>query len=669
MNWSQNVTGSRGWHFLSGEGKSMARKRLKVDLFRELTWDDLREWAGDTIVSRGRGYQRNSQVEGLARTSSGRVIAWVHGAKRYTTWVDFEEGALASACSCPYGATCKHAVAVVLEYLDHLKNDIEVPEVAEQDSRMALLQESLEEETWDEDEEEGMRDAGQVASQRPGKGAAESLRAFLKQQTKAQLVALIEDLAERYPVVRETLQDLHDLSRGTPKRIVTAVRREIHELGAEPGWKNSWSGEGFIPDYSRVRDRLEALLARGHADEVVALGKELLEVGKSQAEMSHDEGETAAQISSCLDVVFQALPQSSFPPAEQILWAVDAELEDERELCYGAKFFWERKQPAGAWNIVADKLLERLSHFQPMEEEDNFSRDYRRDRLSDWVICSLENAGRYEEIIPLCEREAEKTGSYMRIVNFLRKAKRWEEAERWIHKGIKATQNRWPGIASGLRNALREMREREGDWLRVAAFRAEDFFREPTLRTFQELQKAAKRAEAWPAVRAAAMRYLETGKLPRTNPPWPLPETGAIETGEAGQRKFPLIDTLIDIAIAEKWPDDVIRWYDKRKPRETGWWSRGFQDDKVAEAVVDLYPDRALGIWKKLAETEIAFAKPRAYEAAAGYLRKAHRVLKKLGREKEWQGYLAQLREANVRKRRLLEILDSLIGGRIVEGS
>jgi uncharacterized Zn finger protein len=561
-------------------------------------------------------------------------------------------------------------VAVVLEYLDHQKRDIEVPKVTEQDSRMGLLEESLEEEAWDEeDDEEGMKDAGQFAPRRPGKGAAESLQPFLKQQTKAQLVALIADLAGRYPVVHETLQDLHDLSRRTVKRIVAAVRRDIHELGAEPGWRNYWNGEGFTPDYSRVKDRLEALLARGHADEVIALGKELLAVGKSQAEMSHDQGETAAEISSCLDVVFRALPQSSLPSAEQILWAVDAQLEDERELCYGAKFFWEQKQTAGAWNIVAEKLLDRLSHFQPAEGEDSFSRDYRRDRLSDSVIHALENAGRHEEIIPLCAREAEKTGSYLRLVNFLKEAKRWEEAERWIHKGIKATQSRWPGIASGLRNALREMREREGDWHRVAAFRAEDFFRKPALRTFQELRKAAERAEVWPAVRAVAMHYLETGGLPRTKSPWPLPETGVIETAEGPERKFPLTDTLIDIAIAEKRPDDVIRWYDKRKPKEIGWWERGFQDNKVAEAVVGRYPDRALGIWKKLAEAEIALAKPRAYEAAAGYLRRAHRVLKKLGREKEWQGYLAQLREASARKRRLLEILDSLAGGRIVEGS
>ncbi|MFB0508339.1 MAG: hypothetical protein ACETWT_16570 [Thermodesulfobacteriota bacterium] len=392
-------------------------------------------------------------------------------------------------------------------------------------------------------------------------------------------------------------------------------------------------------------------------------------MGKSQAEMSHDEGETAAEISSCLDVVFQALPQSSLPPAEQILWAVDAQLEDERELCYGAKFFWEREQTTEAWNVVAEKLLERLNHFEWAEGEDSFSRDYRRDRLSDWVIRALENAGRHEEIIPLCEREAEKTGSYIRLVNFLSKAKRWEEAERWIHKGIKATQSRWPGIASVMRTALREMREREGDWLRVAAFRAEDFFREPTLNTFQELGKAAKRAKVWPAVRTAAMRYLETGKLPRTNSPWPLPETGVIGSVERGERGFPLTDTLIDIAILENRPEDVIRWYDQRKPKETGWWWRGFQDDNVAEAVVDCYPDRALEIWKKLAENQIALTKPKAYEAAAEYLNKINRVLKQLGREKERQSYLAELREVNARKRRLLEILDSLTGRRIVEGS
>ena len=82
---------------------------------------------------------------------------------------------------------------------------------------------------------------------------------------------------------------------------------------------------------------------------------------------------------------------------------------------------------------------------------------------------------------------------------------------------------------------------------------------------------------------------------------------------------------------------------------------------------MDRYPERALAIWKELAEKQIALTKPKAYGVAAGYLRKVQRVLKDLGKEKEWQSYLAELRRTNARKRRLLEILDTLSGRRIID--
>src|SRR2546428_27401 len=136
--------------------------------------------------------------------------------------------------------------------------------------------------------------------------------------------------------------------------------------------------------------------------------------------------------------------------------------------------------PAGAsaGNRVPERRAPRCAPQNRKRGEEYFSRIYRRNRLSDWLIMALDNAGRREEIIPLCEREAKETGSYLRLVNYLKQAKRWEEAEQWIHKGIKATQKQWPGIASQLRTALREMREKEKDWLRVAAFYAEDFFQQ-----------------------------------------------------------------------------------------------------------------------------------------------------------------------------------------------
>ncbi len=602
------------------------------------------------------------------------------GTQRYATSVDIEGEELTSACTCPYGDTCKHAVAVALEYLESLKQNIKVPVASEKDRRLALLQNAAEVDTNQEEEDEEKDHKTPVRGELSTRGVPGAVHSYLEQQAKDHLILLLEEMAQRHPAVCQDLEDRADLSRGAVARLVKAVGKEIDALSAEPGWTNSWNDEGYVPDYSGVRDRLEALLAKGHANEVVALGERLLEVGTRQVEMTDDEGETAEEISRCLNVVFQALAQSSLPPAEQMLWAVQAELKDEYDLCEGARVFWEQEYSAKDWNTLAEKLGQLLDQQKPSKGEDSFSRHYRRDRLSDWVIEAMGKSGRQEEIIPLCEREAKRTESYVRLVNHLLKAKRNEEAERWIHEGIDVTRKHSPGIADQLRVILRQMREKDADWSQVAALRAGDFFARASLETFKELQKAAKRAGAWPEVRAAAMHYLETGELPETvkqvaekatAPAWPLPQTGLEEKVEVRHKDFPMIGTLIDIAIAEKRPDEVIRWYDRRKPGSGGsgwiWWT-WFQEDNIAKAVADAYPDRALNIWKKLAESQIAQPQPKAYEVAAGFLRNMRRTFKKLGRDSEWLSYLTQLRSANARKTKLLEILDSLTDQRIIDG-
>ena len=93
----------------------------------------------------------------------------------------------------------------------------------------------------------------------------------------------------------------------------------------------------------------------------------------------------------------------------------------------------------------------------------------------------------------------------------------------------------------------------------------------------------------------------------------------------------------------------------------------GVDDDRIATAVVDAYPDRAIAIWKQLAESQLVHAEVRAYETAAIYLRKVHSACKKHGQEREWKTYLATLRQANLRRPRLVQILDSLTGRPIVD--
>ena len=351
-------------------------------------------------------------------------------------------------------------------------------------------------------------------------------------------------------------------------------------------------------------------------------------------------------------------------------WVIARQLHDPYGICEAADVFWEQPRAAEDWSILADALVERLNTLPSTRDRADFSGSYFRDQVSNWAITALQHAGRESEILPLCEREAELNGSYGRLVRLLIDAGRLAEAEAWIVKGITTLDQTLPGTGEQLRIMLRELREQAEDWPRVAAMRAEDFFRQPSTTSLLPLREAAERAGVWPAVRAAALHYLETGEQPQATerivgdrriPPWPLPETGLPRpAAPRWPMQFPLINVLIELAVDERRPDEVLRWYDRRRIGG-GIWSP-INDNLVADAVADAYPDRAIAIWKKLAEDQIGLTQTRAYEVAVGFLRKMGRVMEPLGRADEWRRYIAQLRQTHARKRRLVEMLDNLVG-------
>ncbi len=639
----------------------MNHTTAKTDLFKALTGDELNHWAGAAIVKRGKSYQRGGQVKNLAFSPSGELLAWVDGSERYATLVDIEAGPrLQAKCTCPYWSNCKHAVAIVLEYLEQVKSRKKIPVVSEQDPRLQQLKKSLERSA-------GVPDRVDFPSTR----ASEALNAYLEKHTKAQLIELIETLARHYGEVNDYLQDRCSLATGDTKGMLAAAEEEIGNLDAyTDGYEEE--DDDLAVNFPRLKEQLEALLAHGRADEVLALGEQLLEAGTRRVENEH-EGESADDIRDCMKVVFEALPQSSLDTVEQMLWVVDAQLEDSYELCSdGVKTFWRQEFPSSAWSELADCLKRRLEAM-PLPDKNDFTGGYHRDALSDRIIKALEHAGRQAEILPLCEREAERTESYTRLVNRLKAAGQVEAAEQWIDKGIVATREGKPGIADELRDAWRDIRERANDWPQVAALYADDFFRAPSLRSYQALQRAAEKAGVWPAVKVIILEYLQTGKSHRQvkEPEWPLPEpaVASLSTKDlARMLHFPNLTTLIDIAIAEKQSTQVLHWYDRQQAdtaRQFGLGLFGGQNDRVAEAVADDFPDRAVAIWRKIAESQIAQTKPSAYQEAAVYLRKIKMVLEKQQRTNEWQELLQNLRKQNARKKKLIEVLDRLEQSRI----
>ena len=535
-----------------------------------------------------------------------------------------------------------------------------MPLADEDDERVLLLEDaSL---AWDDEEDCIDFDEDEDDELIPeAEHALADIDSSLKKKSKKELQRMLSGVLKDHPDLKKKLGIAPAATRKKGcAALVKAVTKAIVITSSEQGWRNYWKHIGYTPDYSPVRTGLQQLLGEGCADDVVRLGKKLFTRGIGQIEQSHDEGETADEIANTMPIVFKALAKCSLSDTDKLERAVDFGLRDDYGLCRGLDEFLHKKFEKKTWSDLSDRLLVRLRDWKSQKGEDSYFRNYGRDNLSNEVIRALENADRAEEALTLCFQEAEANGSYERLVKKLRKAGRSTEAEEWIRKGVKEFSGKLPGIASSLKNALLEIRQQKKDWPFVAALRAEDFFKDPSLKAFKDLQKAGEKAKVWPIVRKACLDFLETGVNPGGKTGWPLPDTGFGISDRSRLGKPPHAGILIDIAIDEKRVNDVLCLHEVHK--KTRAWPETQRDDAVATAIAHKYPDKAIAIWTKIAEGYIAQTNVGAYGDAVNYLKKVHKVLDGLGRAAEWLDYLAKLTETNKRKSRLVQMLHALSG-------
>ena len=247
-----------------------------VDPFSELTWDDLEEWAGSRIVARGRSYQRKGAVLELQRTDDGALVASVVGSSLYSARVSIDGSKeLISECTCPYWTTCKHAVAVVLEYLEMAKKGTAVGRIEADDPRLEVLDAIKEDDgeplEFDVNEPNGESAETLSASSGTGQSGASSLRAYLQEHTKAELAELLLELAEAHDEVRQSLENRRSLIAGETRKVLKSIRSEIAAL-EEPAWESHHYGGYQVRNTDRLKAMLQALVASGQADAAVRLG-------------------------------------------------------------------------------------------------------------------------------------------------------------------------------------------------------------------------------------------------------------------------------------------------------------------------------------------------------------------------------------------------------------
>lgn len=609
--------------------------------------DYLRNLAGETIFNRGRKYTH--LVSHLSRIEDGSLVAWVTGNRRYTTSVQpGDNGVLDYFCSCPYQGLCKHVVAVALKAVEIQQVNEEIPLLDRDDD---LFQDLFDEKEFDEDTE--------------ADDAEQHIRIFLAEKTRDELQEMLVAFALRHPEIAGEIRKSALLSDGRIDTLVRELRREIRDLTEEDAWRSHWNDEGNLPDYSHVLEQLRNLLASGYADEVVKLGEQLFEEGHYQVEQSHDDGETAQAISACLEVVFEALPRSSIPRPEQLLWYLSRKLTDEYDILGDPPTIYDNPAYTIAdWQVVADNIERQLAKMAKPKSS-SFINTYRRKAVMDQLLDAYSFSGNEKKIIPLLEKEVKYCQCYTQLVDALVQQGDRERARAWCIEGHKQAHKGLPGLADNLQQRLCQMAKEEKNFKLVAAYLVDDFVRHPSRESYRNVAEVSQSIGLWPEIRTALLTYLETGKAPAesksSTTTWPLPEpeTGSQRlTKNDRPQKNESLALRIQIALLEKRYDDAAALY--QQLLQSGRYRNTQLDNELAKAVQDTHPDLALQIWRTGAQRLIDEVKPSSYPGAAGYLMKMQRLYEKLGKDDTWAILLQQIRKEHKAKRRLMEVLNDL---------
>ncbi len=627
---------------------------------------------------------------------------------------------LQSTCSCPIGGECKHCIAVVLEYLESIDKGKEVACTDENDSRLHVLESYssaafFDETQWPdediEDFDDDLSDRSRKKQPKSAKGRKSKskvtntdIRKYLEKKSKQELVEFIEQAYKSNRQLKEKLVERVTIETGNFDSVIQQAKKELFSVTSEEAWYDPWKGVGNLPNYSNLKSKLQFLIEHDQFDAVVELGRELIDRGVSQVGTSNDEGETAWQVAECLSIVAPAIKKSSMTDTEKILFVIDSLIQDEFDLCEGIVSILDIKFGKDVWAAVAESLQQRLSDTVIEPDADEFWQSYYRGQLSGWVIHALEESDQFTTATEFCISEARSTGKYDRAVYRLINLKRYDEAKSLAEEGLEKTDQLSFGSIDHLQDALLEVAKKNNDHSVAVAIYAERFVDVPSISSLDNLLEAARQAKCEEQVREIAMAYLETGIAPhfqdkkkgssrkksspakskkkttgavasksksgKRNPtiqawPFPTPPGASLLSRRAGGfhvNPIPHFDVLIQLAIVQKDAKLVLHWYDSQIAWEAADGNdrfRGFKNE-IAAAIAHDYPDRALEMYCTEADDLAATTETRNYPQAIAMLKEARKILRREKRAHEFQVILETFHQNHHRKRRLVEMLNSL---------
>jgi len=444
-----------------------------------------------------------------------------------------------------------------------------------------------------------------------------SLESWLASLSKEDLLAELLELLDDDPELRRRFE----LWAGSRTADATAVRKAVRDL-IEIG--NDYVEYGDAYDYARdvgrAADAIEDLIDAGGASRAIGIARDAIRWFLESYESVDDSSGSVGGAGYGLFGAHLRACQSAPPaPRELSQYLADLllgdqhgfefDLGDYRDLLGDEGHSMIRRRIAEAYARNPDNWQARTLIESVVRAEGD------TDTLIDVYAASLDERG----------------WAHLRIARELDRAGRGAEALGWAERGLEeATRPEAELVEYVAARYAAAGRPSDVLALRRARFRAG-----PALESYQALRQAATACGAWPSEREAALTALRE-------------DARSSSSISGAQNGSALLDVLLDEG------DLDAAWAAAEQAVVTA----PGQLIRLADASVAARPADALRVYLDAVAPLTAQTGDEAYRQIARLLLSARDCHERLGTSSEFEGYLAELRTSQRRKRALLRILD-----------
>jgi len=571
--------------------------------------DACRAMVSPQTLARGHLYAEEGRVRCRSITAD-EIVAAVSGTVPYDVRLSLAGGSITTACTCPIGQlgeVCKHVVAVAL---------VSTASIAEAGSENEL----------------------------------DAVRTHLLTLERERLVELLVNAAASDRFLAERLRlDAARAGAGGPDldAALATYRRTIDSALRVRDFISYRDMPAYARRAQTVVESLRDLLDDHPAAVVELADRALTLLEKAVGHVDDSDGHLVPLAAQMSGLHVRACERAAVDPRKlaATLFARETGDDDELEAFYGAARTYRhalgdaglaeyRRRATAAWEQLP--ALRAGGHALSFE--------HRRFRLAHVMETLAELSRDVDEHVAVLAKNQSSPWQFIRIVEVLCAAGRFDDALRWAERGIAAFGAR---ADSRLVNALADEYHRAGRGSDAVDLLWRAFDDDPDAEGYRRLQLHATRAGAWPGIRPRAIGRLDRAVTDgiaevETTSVWSTPPRPYRTRADAS----PLVEVLL-------WDGDAdAAWSEaSRRGCSTALWLR------LAQAREADHPLDAVPIWQAEVERLIDAKRRDTYAAAASLIGHVVDLLIAGGRADDAPAYIDGLRQRHRAKRTFMALL------------